>query len=119
MSMRDVLGFGVFEGDVIAVIERYGNNAKYVFGTLVEYEESDATFRMKYPDDKISKWRQQYFHGIRRPEYNKVLLVKTREEVMTSLAESIQRGLDQSARGETVDLGDFTQYLEDDDERDS
>lgn len=38
------------------------------------------------------------------------------EEKVSELEESIKRGLEQSARGETVDLGDFTQYLEDEDE---
>ena len=35
-----------------------------------------------------------------------------REELTPAELESLARGLEQSAAGDTVDLGDFTQYLE-------
>ena len=79
--MRDALGFAVDVDDVIAVIERSGTGARYVFGTLVEYDEPTGMFQMKYPNGKTSKWRQQYFHGIKKNEFNKVLLIKTAIEV--------------------------------------
>lgn len=91
--MRDALDFAVEVEDVIAVIDRSGNGAKYVFGTLLEFDEVTAMFRMRYPDGKVSKWRQQYFYDIRTSGNNKVLRIKTRKEVMDTIA-SIARDLD-------------------------
>ena len=78
--MQDVLGNDVEVEDVIAVIDRSGNGAKYVFGTLLEFDEATTMFKMRYPDGKVSKWRQQFFYDIRVSGNNKVLRVKTRKE---------------------------------------
>lgn len=72
--MKDVLGYGVKPGDLIAVIERVSNVAKYVFGTVIEIDDESGQFRMKYADGRESKWRQQCFYG--SEEYNKVLLIE-------------------------------------------
>lgn len=73
--MIDVRGEVVTIGDNVALIERVTNIARYRFGKIVEISDNLMQIKVQYDDGKVSPWRGVYFHGIKHPNYNKLLKV--------------------------------------------